>query len=71
MTSVINDILDPLSQAAIWGAAGYLTGGSSKKSLSPTEKLEQRRKRLTQGAIGATAGLAGAIAPTITSKIPD
>ena len=59
---VMKEIIDPLTQAAIWGGASYLASkaGSNKAKSTITQK-KQNVRNLKQGLIGAGAGALGSI----------
>ena len=70
MISIIDEVIEPLTQAAIWGAGGYLASkAGSQKAKSAIKQKEQNKQHAKQAVIGATAGGAGAFGASGISKL--
>ena len=63
MISIVMELIDPVTQGAIWGTAAYLgsKAGEEDKPKSLTQQRLKRKKHLIQAGIGAGAGASGAI----------
>lgn len=62
MISIVTELIDPASQAAIWGTAAYLgsKAGQDTRPKGIAERKQATKKHLVQGTIGAGAGFSGA-----------
>ena len=70
MISILKEVIEPMTQGAIWGTAGYLASkAGADKPASSFAAQKAKKKHLIQAGIGAAAGTSGALGAAGISKL--